>query len=65
MADTIKCPNCGANLTLNADTQMLDCPMCGASFDPSKLDVGVGELDGGSNQYSAQETPAADTDRAQ
>ena len=46
MADTIKCPNCGSNLTLNADTQMLECPSCGASFEPSKLDVKVGELEG-------------------
>ena len=65
MADTIKCPNCGANLTLNADTQMLDCPMCGASFEPSKLDVGVGELDGGSAAYSAQEAKPAEPSQPQ
>jgi len=45
MADTLKCPNCGSNLTLNADTQMLECPSCGASFEPSKLAVTVGELE--------------------
>ena len=45
MADTIKCPNCGSNLTLNADTQMLDCPNCGSSFDPKTLAVTVGELE--------------------
>ena len=65
MADTIKCPNCGANLTLNADTQMLDCPMCGASFEPSKLDVGVGELDSGSTAYSAQEAKPAEPSQPQ
>ena len=45
MADTLKCPNCGSNLTLNADTQLLECPSCGASFEPSKLEVTVGELE--------------------
>lgn len=45
MADTIKCPNCGSNLTLNADTQLLECPSCGASFEPAKLAVSVGELE--------------------
>lgn len=46
MADTIKCPNCGSNLTLNADTQKLECPSCGASFDPAALnDITVGELE--------------------
>jgi len=45
MADTIKCPNCGSNLTLNADTQKLECPFCGASFDPKELEVTVGELE--------------------
>ncbi len=37
MADTIKCPNCGSNLTLNADIQKLECPNCGSSFDPAAL----------------------------
>ncbi|MBR4403882.1 MAG: hypothetical protein IKT10_02095 [Clostridiales bacterium] len=46
MADTIKCPNCGSNLTLNADTQKLECPSCGASFDPASLSsITVGELE--------------------
>ena len=45
MADTIKCPNCGSNLTLNADTQLLECPNCGASFDPKNLAVKVEELE--------------------
>ena len=45
MADTLKCPNCGSNLTLNADIQMLDCPNCGSTFDPNKLAVTVEELE--------------------
>ena len=45
MADTLKCPNCGSNLTLNADTQMLDCPNCGSTFDPATLAVTVEELE--------------------
>ena len=45
MADTLKCPNCGSNLTLNADTGLLDCPNCGSSFDPQKLAVTVEELE--------------------
>lgn len=45
MADTIKCPSCGSNLTLNADTQLLECPNCGQSFNPSTLDVTVEELE--------------------
>ena len=46
MADTIKCPNCGSNLTLNADTQKLECPSCGASFDPASLNTNtVDELE--------------------
>ena len=60
MADTLKCPNCGSNLTLNADTQKLECQSCGASFDPSQLDVKVGELEGGNTGYSAPTTPLAE-----
>ena len=46
MADTIKCPNCGSNLTLNADTQKLECPSCGAYFDPASLNtITVDELE--------------------
>ena len=45
MADTIKCPNCGSNLILNADTQKLECSSCGAAFIPDELDVTVEELE--------------------
>lgn len=34
MADTIKCPNCSANLLFDADTQKLTCDFCGGSFAP-------------------------------
>ena len=37
MADTIKCPNCTANLVFDADTQKLVCDFCGASFLPDEL----------------------------
>ena len=56
MADTIKCPNCGSNLTLNADTGLLECPNCGSTFDPQKLAVTVEELEA---------KPAEPTDPAQ
>ncbi len=35
MADTIKCPNCSANLIFDADLQKLTCDYCGASFLPT------------------------------
>ena len=46
MADTIKCPNCGSNLTLNADTQKLECPNCGSAFNTDELEsITVKELE--------------------
>ena len=80
MADTIKCPNCGSNLTLNADTQKLECPSCGASFDPAELNtITVGELEAKpaeptdpAKEYeqaqaaqTAQEQPQAEQQQAQ
>jgi DNA-directed RNA polymerase subunit RPC12/RpoP len=66
MADTIKCPNCGSNLTLNADTQMLECPSCGASFDPAKLAVTVDELEAkGVEVQPENETPEQAKAKAQ
>lgn len=35
MADTIKCPNCSANLLFDADLQKLTCDYCGATFLPT------------------------------
>ena len=57
MADTIKCPNCGSNLTLNADTQKLECPNCGSVFNPDELDVTVGELEDQGTDEAAQGDP--------
>lgn len=37
MADTIKCPNCTANLVFDPDSQKLVCGYCGASFRPDEL----------------------------
>ena len=63
MADTIKCPNCGSNLTLNADTQKLDCAFCGASFNPSSIESVVEELEkkklASDGAQEAQAAPAA------
>ena len=60
MADTIKCPNCGSNLTLNADTQKLECPNCGSVFDPDKLEVTVGELEDLNSAEAAANAPVQD-----
>ncbi|MBR3462977.1 MAG: hypothetical protein IKH20_09905 [Clostridiales bacterium] len=69
MADTIKCPNCGSNLTLNADTQKLDCAFCGASFNPSSIESVVEELEkkklASDGAQEAQATPAAQQTAAQ
>lgn len=37
MADSIKCPNCGANLTFDADAQVMYCDYCMSRFDPEVL----------------------------
>ena len=37
MADTIKCPNCSANLRFDADSQKLICDFCGGVFLPSDI----------------------------
>ena len=44
MADTIKCPQCSANLIFNPDTQKLECAFCGGAFDPSQIESVVEEL---------------------
>ena len=44
MADTIKCPQCSANLIFNPDTQKLECAFCGGSFDPSTIESTPDEL---------------------
>lgn len=66
MADTIKCPNCGSNLTLNADTQKLECPNCGSSFDPAALGtIKVEELEAGMAEPSGPEQQADAVAQAQ
>ena len=44
MADTIKCPNCAANLMFEPSSGKLECAYCGGSFDPAKLETIVEEL---------------------
>ncbi|MBP5260709.1 MAG: hypothetical protein J6Z43_01130 [Clostridiales bacterium] len=44
MADTIKCPNCSANLFFEPSTGKLECAYCGGSFDPAKFEAVVEEL---------------------
>jgi len=44
MADTIKCPNCSANLMFEPSSGKLECAYCGGSFDPAKLESVVEEL---------------------
>ncbi|MCR4730086.1 MAG: hypothetical protein K5881_04070 [Saccharofermentans sp.] len=66
MADTIKCPNCGSNLTLNADTQKLECPSCGASFDPASLNtITVDELEAKPAEPTDPSLEAAQANAAQ
>ncbi|MBO4636376.1 MAG: hypothetical protein J5685_04440 [Clostridiales bacterium] len=46
MADTIKCPNCSANLVFDADAQKMRCDWCGAMFTTKELeDLRVDELE--------------------
>ena len=45
MADTIKCPNCSANLVFDADLGKLVCAYCGSSYLPSELDNTVQEVE--------------------
>jgi len=44
MADTIKCPNCSANLFFEPSSGKLECAYCGGSFDPAKFEAAVDEL---------------------
>ena len=44
MADTIKCPNCAANLMFEPSSGKLECAYCGGSFDPAKFEAVVDEL---------------------
>jgi len=51
MADTIKCPNCSANLLFDAGVQKLTCEYCGASFNPSAFSGIPDELSSGESIY--------------
>ena len=44
MADTIKCPNCAANLMFEPSSGKLECAFCGGSFDPAQIERVVEEL---------------------
>ena len=44
MADTIKCPNCSANLFFEPSSGKLECAYCGGSFDPATFQKAVDEL---------------------
>ena len=37
MADSIKCPNCNANLVFDADSQMMVCEYCMSRFTAEQL----------------------------
>ena len=65
MADTVKCPNCSANLFFEPSSGKLECAYCGASFDPASFESAVEELmaepaDVSNKQQSAEnEAPEA------
>ncbi|MBO4409097.1 MAG: hypothetical protein J5786_07480 [Clostridiales bacterium] len=44
MADSIKCPNCSANLRFEPSNQKLVCDYCGGSFSPSELEKIAGDI---------------------
>lgn len=51
MTDTIKCPNCSANLIFDAGMQKLTCDYCGASFNPSAFSGIPDELSNGESIF--------------
>lgn len=58
MADTIKCPNCSANLRFDADLGRLVCDFCGADFAVDALDTKVDELEREEEKIPEQPAPA-------
>ena len=60
MADTIKCPNCSANLLFEASSGKLECAYCGGSFDPAKFEAVVEELTAEPVQKNAPVTEASE-----
>ncbi len=65
MADTIKCPNCSANLFFEPASGKLECAYCGGSFDPSVFEKVVDELTAEPkekvSEASVSETPEPET----
>ena len=40
----LACPNCGANLRFDPESQRLKCDFCGGDFDPEELKVLLDEM---------------------
>ena len=59
MADTIKCPNCSANLFFEPSSGKLECAYCGGSFDPATFEKVVDELTAEADK-KIPETPKAE-----
>ena len=58
MADTIKCPNCSANLFFEPSSGKLECAYCGGSFDPASFEKVVDELTAEPAERSAEPVKA-------
>ena len=69
MADTIKCPNCSANLFFEPASGKLECAYCGGSFDPAVFEKVVDELTAEPkekvSEASVSETPEPETAAAE
>ena len=63
MADTIKCPQCSANLIFNPETQKLECAFCGGAFDPAKLESVPDELKEGKTKAAPDQAKAFEGDK--
>ncbi|MBO4578927.1 MAG: hypothetical protein J5715_02110 [Clostridiales bacterium] len=63
MADTIKCPQCSANLIFNPDTQKLECAFCGGAFDPSSIESTPDELKEGKTKGAEDQAKAFEGDK--
>lgn len=65
MADTIKCPNCTANLKFDAGVQQLTCEYCGASFNPSAFSGIPNELSTGESIYDTVVATESDFEKSE
>ncbi|MCR4669568.1 MAG: hypothetical protein K5643_00095 [Saccharofermentans sp.] len=63
MADTIKCPQCSANLIFNPDTQKLECAFCGGAFNPAELESMPDELKEGKTKAADDSAKAFEGDK--